>query len=492
MRAEPARLALLITLLACPSARVRADPFHAQTLPLGQRALGMGGAFTAVADDPSSAYYNPAGLSMTSDNALSASLTLTAFDRSSIEGGYRTSAGSSSLSHNTGASLPVFVSAVKHLGRRDEEQRRRHAVAFSSFTVGQRRLSFDVEARDRGALSTNLETLSIDSADRTLWHGVSYAYRVPGLLAFGFSGFLSVTRAQYDEERIGATLLELRPDMAFATEVNSWTSHRVTSNVKNLVARFGALYVFDDKLQLGVMFQPPSIHLRGQATVRERSLQNDLSSDTPESSLYLAGQNSLSARNPLPWELRVGGRYRLYHWLTLAVDLSLYGKTGTRSHPVRAIGPRSPDPETGAVATLGAFITDQWHRTFNGNIAVGGEAILKESIAVRAGLYTDLSSAPPIPRYSPNYRPPDVHRAGAALSLGLVSDGYDLSIGIIGVYGRGKALAFNDDPSNESTYARTTATDATFMVFVNGVKNAVRALAKRAEEKLTGEAGAER
>ncbi len=33
-------------------------------IPLGARALGMGGAFTAVADDPEGLYYNPAGISL--------------------------------------------------------------------------------------------------------------------------------------------------------------------------------------------------------------------------------------------------------------------------------------------------------------------------------------------------------------------------------------------------------------------------------------------
>ena len=38
---------------------------------VGAKAKGMGGAFRAIADDWSAAYYNPAGLFYTSDNQLS-------------------------------------------------------------------------------------------------------------------------------------------------------------------------------------------------------------------------------------------------------------------------------------------------------------------------------------------------------------------------------------------------------------------------------------
>src|SRR5260221_13123847 len=45
---------LLLLLIASTSA-------SAQTEPVGVRAAGMGGAFTAVADDASAAFWNPAG-----------------------------------------------------------------------------------------------------------------------------------------------------------------------------------------------------------------------------------------------------------------------------------------------------------------------------------------------------------------------------------------------------------------------------------------------
>ncbi|MEY4514372.1 MAG: hypothetical protein RLZZ450_6494 [Pseudomonadota bacterium] len=463
---------------------VRADPFHAQTLPLGQRAIGMAGAFTAVADDPSATFYNPAGLVLTNESSLSASLTLNAFDRVSIENGYRTREGKSSLNHNTGTSLPVFVAAIKTLGRRGDDGRRRHAIAFSSFTRSARHVSFDLESRGPVANPGHLDTLSIDMTDRTVYYGLSYAYRVAHRLSLGLSNFVSILRTSYAEERISAELAGLRAGGSFSSMASTWSSYRAQTLVRSMVWRIGALYSVSERLQLGVMFQPPSLHIRGRASVRTRVLQNDLAAGT--STLLNVSEGSLTSHDPTPWELRLGSRYELYEWLTIALDGSLYGPTGTKSDPVVAIGPRTPDRETSAIAEPGAFVAERWYRSFNGNVALGASISLPRTLTVRAGVYSDLSSAPRVPKVSAQYTPPDVHRVGGTLSVGLRNEGYDLSVGAIGVFGIGRGLSFSPDASvADAAYARTVVRDRMFLVFLNGVRSAISTLATKAEKKIT-------
>jgi len=483
---RPAWRSAIVALLLVLSSTAYADPYHAQTLPLGQRAIGMGGAFTAVADDPSATYYNPAGLVLTNDVSLSASLTLQAFDRSTVHGGYRTSEGSSTLNHDTGASLPVFISAIKLLGKkRDEyEGRRAHAIGISTFTVSQRRLSFDVEAQGPGANGPSLETLSIDNSERTVWYGISYAYRVNKRLSFGLSNFLSVSRTSYSEERISAALGDLNGDGSYASNSNAFSAHATHTNVKNLLWRIGALYAWNSRLQVGLMFQTPSLHLRGRADIRDRELTTNLGAMPVSSSVFNEHESKLTSNNPMPAELRLGSRFRFRRWLTLAADASVYGPTGTKKHPIVTVGPRAVDPVTNASPQLGAFTTDSYYRSWNGNVAIGASFALPRTVHIRAGLYTDLSSAPRIPKYSSTYYQPDVNRVGGALAVGLQSEGFDISLGMIGVVGRGHAMAFNADPSTDTTYQRTIATDRTFLFFVNGVKSAISTLAKHAERSL--------
>ncbi len=55
---------------------------HYKGVLIGDRSVGMGGAFTAIADDPSGSYYNPAGLAFSQSSDIQASVT--AYKRSVI------------------------------------------------------------------------------------------------------------------------------------------------------------------------------------------------------------------------------------------------------------------------------------------------------------------------------------------------------------------------------------------------------------------------
>ena len=55
------------------SGTATADQFHYNNVILGERAVGLGGAYTAVADDASGVYYNPGGLAFALSNDISGS-----------------------------------------------------------------------------------------------------------------------------------------------------------------------------------------------------------------------------------------------------------------------------------------------------------------------------------------------------------------------------------------------------------------------------------
>lgn len=64
MRKRQAKLGKLLLGLLLFFGVASADEFHYRNFLPGDRAGSMGGAYTAISDDPSGAFYNPAGLAI--------------------------------------------------------------------------------------------------------------------------------------------------------------------------------------------------------------------------------------------------------------------------------------------------------------------------------------------------------------------------------------------------------------------------------------------
>ena len=61
-----------LTLFVAPG--VFADDLHYVNMLVGNRAAGLGGAYTAISDDPAGCFYNPAGIAFSPYTSLSASV----------------------------------------------------------------------------------------------------------------------------------------------------------------------------------------------------------------------------------------------------------------------------------------------------------------------------------------------------------------------------------------------------------------------------------
>ncbi|MEO0815174.1 MAG: UPF0164 family protein, partial [Myxococcota bacterium] len=78
---------LWVSLLLCAAftaSPAHADDTHYQDFVVGGRAVGLGGAFTALADDPSGVFYNPAGIADVEETNLQVSASLYGFERGGI------------------------------------------------------------------------------------------------------------------------------------------------------------------------------------------------------------------------------------------------------------------------------------------------------------------------------------------------------------------------------------------------------------------------
>ena len=91
-----------------------ADSYHNINGFFGEKAAGLGGAYTAISDDPSGAYYNPAGLTFAYDNSISLSASNVTRTNKEYENVIGPGQGYTRNSQNY---IPNFFGIVKEYGK---------------------------------------------------------------------------------------------------------------------------------------------------------------------------------------------------------------------------------------------------------------------------------------------------------------------------------------------------------------------------------------
>jgi long-chain fatty acid transport protein len=158
-----------------------AEPFHYQNVLQGEAAAGMGGAFTALADDSSACFYNPAGLTQITNTTFSLSATAGEISSYTIED---VIPGGKDLKTTTAAFYPTSWSITRRF--------KKHALGFSVIV----RDNSDQELSFRDtitipAVSDEFNVIyDVKTQSREYLIGPSYAYPFTDSFSLGFSLFL--------------------------------------------------------------------------------------------------------------------------------------------------------------------------------------------------------------------------------------------------------------------------------------------------------------
>ena len=104
---------LLIAVLAAVSLPAQADPYHYKSFLIGGRAVGLGGAFVAIADDPSGIFYNPAGTAFSEDTYISISTNSFRDHRQDYLDVFDTAR----APRDSQTFVPSFIGSVQSIGR---------------------------------------------------------------------------------------------------------------------------------------------------------------------------------------------------------------------------------------------------------------------------------------------------------------------------------------------------------------------------------------
>ena len=263
---------VILALAACGLSPVRAEAqgLYYRTIPIGERAIGMGGAYSGIANDPSAAYYNPGGLLEGGRFQILGSLSSIVFVRQKIENAFDSPFIDSDFESTSTTTLPHFIGTVIKFGKKQYGDHR-YSVAYSSFEVGRERLNVGFSRIEPEASAD----LSISEDYRMRWWGVSFAMRLRRNVAVGITGFLSSQNSGYGENiglASGGTVDEITGIRTGGDSATTRTAIGV--NAWHFVFRLGALYRINRRWQLGFMFQPPGAPIKETGSIFRRVSAN--------------------------------------------------------------------------------------------------------------------------------------------------------------------------------------------------------------------------
>ncbi len=359
---------------------------------LGDRAAGMGGAGTALVEDTSSAaFYNPASLAQSQGSAFSAA--------AGIYKKYDTQYGSES--DYTKTPLKVSTGYFRSLPASTGNLIRREGWTFGLSIVVPEYETFKGDLN-----STTDNTSTVAFTDESLWVGVALAKSLSETQSWGVTLYYTArnfTRSIQDRSY---------PSGSQAILFNS----EETLSENALVPVFGYFHKMDSDWNVGASFRPRGIPVASQATYFE-----SLTNTSPYSSNQI-NETDLSSTVFIPAKLSLGVSATVWGDMLISVSGDLYEGF---SYEALSFDGR------------GSFIV----RQATANISVGVEKRFFDWLKLRVGAFSNLSPYPnPDPQLK-KHQGERVDQAGFSANVVFIADnkiGYTFG----GYYtgGRGRAM----------------------------------------------------
>lgn len=395
-----------------------ADDANYHPYPVGGRAFGLGGAFTAIADDLGGVVRNPAGLVDVGRSVVNLSSNLYGIQYNDNP---LTNIGRLESLFAELQIIPSAVGYVSTLRENGGEQAARHAYGIGLFAPSFRRINVRSQGTSNGGAADRCggELYEHDLWDQLFQGAVSYAYRVDDSLRFGATG-LATVRVLRDRE---ATTCYSVPSTALARVAHLQTDLRLV--VLNLSWIVGAKFELGPGWYGGVAVETPGLRLLRQADLRVQRFLLDEGESADDLGAESVG--GVSADHRLPTRLRFGVAYVRPERATYSLDVTVHAPTRYQL----LSGPANRLPQT--------LVTEIRRRAVV-NLNVGAEWLLVPSrFSLAVGAFTDFSSVPASPTGGTLTRPQlrRVSHIGATVTAGLFGRHTLTRIGLLGSYGAG-------------------------------------------------------
>ncbi len=368
---------------------------------IGDKATGLGGAYAAISDDPSGAYYNPAGLVFAVDNQISLSVNnykykYIQFDKVVMDEPY---------TQEIASFYPSFFGVVQSLG---------------SFKIALTIININNEILDQDDFFTNnvfSYNINYNITDNTLLGGLSLAhFFFSDSLSIGFSGYMLKRRT----EQIANQLIVSNTPTGDTYYIQN---QYITEDIYGVMYNGGIQWMPLDILSVGLCV--------GTGTIlsHDREIQNFLKKDedgTEFTGGMFSSRSVSFTDDGMPLVIRTG--VAVFPSKSLLISADLIAHIGDRYYQ--------------------NYVED----TFNG--ALGVEYYITPSLPVRMGLFTNFANTPVVQE---GYINQEMHVDMYGSSMSLSWQTKNSSISLSGFYqtGTGKAQVFRDEKAVQDVYMYT-------------------------------------
>lgn len=400
MKRVLAAILLLIAVLWFPVLTF-GDDSHYSNILVGDRAGALAGAYTAVSDDPSGMYYNPAGIAYAAENNLS--LSVNGYTSTSKE--YKGVIGGRSWSRKSSGIVPNFFGMLHSWGRVNIGLS--YAVP-DQITENQYDTLFDLPS-DTPGLTVAKFLVNHKTEDKTYHFGPSAAAQLTPNLSVGLTLYAHYRASDYVSNQMAW----------FSNGQTNWFNQYMNVEEWGVRPIFGLMWHQPSKFSLGLAVSRVFVlrsENRLQMTEKERN-------DT----ITIRDPPNSSDTRSYPYQIRLGAAfYPTPDWLITA-DAIYHAK-----------------------ADFELFGTK---RSFDAvlNGALGTEYRFSKAFALRAGLFANRSSTPEIRGVAgENGEKVDVY--GGSVALCLLTGKNSVSVGGSYSMGDGKANLTADPAIVDMSY----------------------------------------
>jgi hypothetical protein len=401
---------------------------NAQGIPIGSRAAGMGGAYTALACDEASLHYNPASLSCADSSHLELSANAYILQGELTKGALGPGA---DISATTFHSIPSIVGWVRILREGSERTR---------FATYPGRLAFGLAVSVPSSIALKIEppkpsdpnAASFAVRDDLTAFDLGLAYQYSRELAFGVSlgGVLRTT-----QQDIGWLLAQNTTVNGLSCPAGGCSDHFAYDASRSYLAigmraKLAALVRPIKNFSFGAVVTLPTAHIYGSAEE-----DATLTVATPRGFYAVPVRTTGSSRVDLPLRIATGMAYVKKRY-TFTGDISLnFPRTVhvAEGMSLTKIAGLSPQAQAFVTPPAGMSQDRTQDLTFQPNVNLGASIPFGPTKELNLGFFTDFSSVSTTDILVSHAD--RVHMAGGSMTVGLLGKQSRAWVGVSGEVG---------------------------------------------------------